>query len=137
MSAMKRGEGRKVVAISIGLIAVAVPALLAWDFPGTLSASVSYAIVILGGALAGRLLAPSGERMRAHLVAMAGGAIAGLGAFATVTWWLGMRSSVYSAELLLVSLIGAAPGVVLGQLGYARVRRPDAPLPPATARDVR
>lgn len=130
---MRSGEGRKVVGLSIGVAAVAVPALLAWHGAG-LAAQIAYTIVGLGGAIAGRLLVPPGERIRAHLVGMLAGAIAAFGAYATVRWWLGLRASVYAVELMLVTLIGALPGVAIGGLLYGRVRRRDPAVPPATAR---
>jgi hypothetical protein len=67
---MREGEGRNVVAISLGAAAVAGPALLA-------------------------------------------------------------------VELLLVTVIGALPGVIVGGLAYDRVRRRDPAVPVATARDAR
>jgi hypothetical protein len=128
-------ERRQLYAIILGFVAVFVPCIVEWEAPGALSTGTSYAIAALGGAVAGRLLVPGGERIRAHLVAMAGGLLAAVGAFALTTWWVEGRESVWNVELVLANALGAVPGVLLGTAGYQRVRRRDEPVPTATARE--
>ena len=130
-------ERRQLFAIFLGFVAVFVPCMIEWEAPGALSTGTMYAIAALGGAVAGRLLVPPGERIRAHVVAMAGGLVAAVGAFALTTWWVAGRESVWNAELALANTLGAVPGVVLGLAGYQRVRRRDEPVPPAIARERR
>jgi hypothetical protein len=127
----------QVFAIILGFVAVSVPALLEWQADVALSFGTLLGIAALGGGIAGRLLVPRGERIRAHLAVMAAGVVAAAGAFLLTRWWVSGRESVWNAELALTTVLGALPGVLLGGYGYQKLRRRDEPVPTATARDRR
>lgn len=127
----------QVFAIILGFVAVSVPAMLEWQADIALSFGTLLGIAILGGGVAGRLLIPRGERIRAHLVGMAAGVIAAAGAFLLTRWWVSGRESIWNAELALTTLLGALPGALIGAHGFQKVRRRDEPVPTATARDRR
>jgi hypothetical protein len=127
----------QVFAIILGFVAVSVPALLEWQADVALSFGTLLGIAVLGGGIAGRLLVPRGERIRAHLAAMAAGVVAAAGAFLLTRWWVSGRESVWNAELALTTVLGALPGVLLGTYGYQKLRRRDDPVPAATARERR
>lgn len=130
-------ERRQLVAIILGFVAVSIPGLIQWQTSLDVAPGTLLGVAALGGGVAGRLLVPPGERIRAHLLAMAAGVIAAVGAFVLMRWWLAGRSSVWNAELALVTAIGSLPGVLIGTLGYQKLRRRDDPVPAAVARERR
>ncbi len=134
MSAGKRHEAQVVVGVLVGFIAVFLPATFQWQEPGAFSWLKLVIVAAIGGAVAGRILCPLHERLLAGLVAMAGGALAGVGAFALLSWWIDGRASVHFFEFLLVVLVGALPGGLLGELVYKRLRRRPDVIPMAVAR---
>jgi hypothetical protein len=127
-------QHRNLVAALVAMATVMVPSLIAWYFPGSISRSILMTIAGLGGAVAGRIVSAPGERMRAHLGAMLGGAIAGLGALFVVTWWLDGRSAVSAWEVAAACVAGAAPGVIVGGWLYGALRRPVERVPRASVR---
>jgi len=130
----RSNDVRHLVGILLGMFASSGPALVNWYGHAALPIMTALVIASAGGALAGRILVPPGERMRAHLVAIACGALAGAGAYGATAWWLHRHASVMSMLLILITFIGAAPGAVLGLVLFERIRRPDEKLPQATAR---
>jgi hypothetical protein len=136
MNPLSQGEQNRIVGASLLVIAtVVVPSLIAWYWPGSISRSVLMVIAGLGGCVAGRIVAAApGERMRAHLGAMFGGVIAGLGGAYAATWWLEGRSSVHASEVVLAVVIGAVPGVIIAGKLYLALRRPVERVPHASVR---
>lgn len=129
-------EARQIVGIVVGMVVVFVLAIIAWIGADLVSRRTLLLSAVLGGGVAGRIVVPGGERMRAHLVAMASGAAAAVGGLALTWWWLDGRGSVLHVEIIGSTLIGALPGVVIGKLVYRRIRRRESPLPPAVAREA-
>jgi hypothetical protein len=123
---------RQVVGITVGMLVFVTPGILDWEEPHLASPRVWLAIALLGGALAGRIVVPAGERMRAHLVVMVSAALSCAGAFWVTHWWFEGRESASNAEMAGTSIVGALLPAILGILGYLRVRRSE--LPQATAR---
>jgi hypothetical protein len=132
--AAKRHEVKVVVGVLVGFIGVFLPGTFEWQTPGAFSPVTLLIAAALCGALAGRILAPLHEGFLAGLAAMAGGALAAIGAFALLRWWVAGRDSVRFFEFLLVIMLGAIPGGLLGELVYKRLRRRPEPVPMAVAR---
>jgi hypothetical protein len=132
MNSEKRArQNRTLVGAVIFMVTTVGAALFEWELPDALSHHVLLAIAALGGGVAGRILAETGERMRAHLAAMLGGVLGALGGFYALARWLDGRSSVGSAEATLAMVIGAAPGLLVGAVLYGRLRRRADRVPPA------
>jgi hypothetical protein len=134
---MKPGELQQVIGIVLGALTVLITGTIEWQLPATATFATLLAASAIGGAVAGRILVPGGERIPTHLVVMVSGALAAAGSFVAVRWWVRGRASAMAAELMLVALLGAIPGVVAGKAGYARLRRRPDPVPPAKARPAR
>jgi hypothetical protein len=118
----KGEELQKMIGLVLGSIAVLVPGTLEWQIPGKLSAVTLLIVAAVGGAVAGRILVPLHERLLAGVVAMAGGALAAIGAFALLRWWVAGRDSVHFIECMVAIFLGALPGGLLGRFLYARLR---------------
>ena len=132
---LEPAEQNRIVLASLVVIAAAMgPSLIAWYYPGSISRSVLMIIAGLGGGVAGRIVCAPGERLRAHVGAMFGGVIAGLGAVYVATWWLEGRSSVNAREVVLAAVIGAVPGVIIAGRLYLALRRPVERVPRASVR---
>ena len=132
--AWRRRQIQQVVGLVLGTIAVLLPATFEWQIPGAVRWLTLLLVAAAGGAVAGRILVPLHERLLAGVVAMAAGALAAIGAFLLLSWWISNRSSVYFVEFLLVILIGSLPGVLLGKRLYERLRRHPEAIPFAVAR---
>ena len=80
-----------------------------WGFHLGLSHRALYLIAVASGAIGGAMIIH-----RRPLAGIVGGAIAGLGALATVSWYLAQVNVSHSAIMALLGMIGAIPGILVG-----------------------
>ena len=110
---------REALALVIGFAGIGLPALVFWQYGGHALLGESPLFKLLGltsfaGAIMGALLAPADTWRRAVIpgvVAGAGGP--GLHVFYTTVF---ERTSLHTVELVMVCLLGAAPGFLLYKL---------------------
>ena len=96
---------------------------------------VQMALSIVGGALAGWLIAPNW-----HWAGIVGGAVAGPCGYFALVWWATGRQQIYKLELVLAQAVGSLPGLLVYFCLYKLIgpaAPPEEPIPDEYRRPAR